>query len=194
MMVIRNTIDTSNWINQNIKVKAKGNRVKLCFLGMMDYTPNVIAAHYFIKQILPKLDAKYDVTFIGKNCSKSLLKLSSKRIKFAGYVSDLKNELIKYDIFVCPITVGSGIKNKIFQAICAGLPIVSTDLGVEGMKLVIKNKIRIANDPKSFVEQIENINSINDSILLKNLSEAQNIIVKEYDIKRSMSVLLDGVK
>ena len=190
MYVINNSIDTKVWINNNLNVNLTSKRTKLVFSGMLDYEPNIIAIHYIADNILPALDEKYDVYIIGKNCSDELKKLENARMHFVGFVPDMKEELLKYDIYLCPILAGSGVKNKILQASSVGLPIVSTPLGVEGIDEELKKNIFVSNDTKKIIENINKINKMNSEKLMKLLKKQQDLIIKKYDVEVGIKKLV----
>lgn len=177
MKVIYNTIDTKKWY---CDYKEKIKRTKLVFSGVLDYEPNILAAKYIIEEIMPNLSDDYSITFVGKNVPNELKKYESNRICFTGYVNDMKKELKKYDIYLCPIIAGSGVKNKILQASLVGLPIITTSLGIEGIKKEFKKFVFLANSPKEFVSQIKKVNNIN---ILETIKQQQNFIIKNYDYK-----------
>ena len=168
MLVINNSIDTEKWINENVSPKAKNKRTKIVFSGMMDYEPNILAVHYIVEKIMPLLGSNYSVSFVGKNCSEELKSLESNNVHFVGYVDDMKKELQKYDMYICPIIAGSGVKNKILQAASVGLPIVSNSLGIEGVEEDIKKFVFLGNTPEELARQIEQINKL-DTHSLKNI-------------------------
>ncbi len=177
--VVENLIDFDLWdVSFNIKKLKEKN--KLVFSGMMDYDPNIIAVNYFAKNVLDKLDSKYELYVIGKNKSKELI--SNKKIKYIGYVESMRDELSKYDIYVCPIIAGSGVKNKILQAMSVGLPIVSTKLGVEGLNKECKKNIYVVNDNFDFLNAIDKINNLSDLEFEKLIKEQKDCIKKSYDI------------
>ncbi len=177
--VVENLIDFDLWdVSFNIKKLKEKN--KLVFSGMMDYDPNIIAVNYFAKNVLDKLDSKYELYVIGKNKSKELI--SNKKIKYIGYVESMRDELSKYDIYVCPIIAGSGVKNKILQAMSVGLPIVSTKLGVEGLNKECKKYIYVVNDNFDFLNAIDKINNLSDLEFEKLIKEQKDCIKKSYDI------------
>lgn len=177
--VVENLIDFDLWdVPFNIKKLKEKN--KLVFSGMMDYDPNIIAVNYFAKNVLNKLDSKYELYVIGKNKSKELI--SNKKIKYIGYVESMRDELSKYDIYVCPIIAGSGVKNKILQAMSVGLPIVSTELGVEGLNKECKKYIYVVNDNFDFLNAIDKINNLSDLEFEKLIKEQKDCIKKNYDI------------
>jgi len=65
-------------------------------------------------------------------------------------VPDLAQALARYRVFVCPMTYGTGLKGKIGMAAAAGLPIVSTSIGVEGFGFTDGNECFIADDAEEF--------------------------------------------
>lgn len=185
MKVIYNTIDTKKWYCEEIKNNK--SKIKLVFSGMLDYLPNILAAKFIIHEIMPKLSNDYSITFVGKSVPEELKKYESKRIRFTGYVESVKKELKKYDIYLCPIIAGSGIKNKILQASLVGLPIITTDLGIEGIKYDFRKFVFLANTSEEFVKQIKKINFIDITNIIK---EQQEFIKKYYDYKNCTKELI----
>lgn len=177
--VVENLIDFDLW-DVPFSIKKVKEKNKLVFSGMMDYDPNIIAVNYFAKNVLNKLDSKYELYVIGKNKSKELI--SNKNIKYIGYVESMRDELSKYDIYVCPIIAGSGVKNKILQAMSVGLPIVSTKLGVEGLDNECKKYIYVVNEDFDFLNAIDKINNLSDFEFEKLINGQKNYIQKNYDI------------
>lgn len=190
MLVINNSIDTERWISEKISLKPKNKRTKIVFSGMMDYEPNILAVHYIVEKIMPLLDTNYSVYFVGKNCSKELKKLESSNIHFVGYVVDMKEELQKYDIYICPIIAGSGVKNKILQAASVGLPIVSNNLGIEGIENDIKKFVFLGNTPEELTKQIEQINELDTHALKNIIRNQQKFIIEKYDINVTIEKLV----
>lgn len=177
--VVENLIDFDLW-DVPFSIKKVKEKNKLVFSGMMDYDPNIIAVNYFARNVLNKLDSKYELYVIGKNKSKELI--SNKKIKYIGYVESMRDELSKYDIYVCPIIAGSGVKNKILQAMSVGLPIVSTKLGIEGLDKECKKYIYIVNEDFDFLNAIDKINNLSDFEFEKLINGQKNYIKKNYDI------------
>ena len=181
--VIRNVVDVGDKAKK-IDVKPIGDRTRLVFLGIMDYEPNILAVNYIIKEIMPNLSEKYTLTILGPKVPDNLKKYEDKRIKFLGYIDDIKSELSKYDIFICPIIAGAGTKNKIIQAGIAGLPIVSNMLGIEGLGEKYKEVIYLAEDKKDFAKKIKEINVIPKKKIIHRLEKQVNIIQENNSLER----------
>ena len=54
-------------------------------------------------------------------------------MQMLGFVEDVRDPLSRYAIFVCPILSGSGVRVKLLEAFAAGIPVVSTRVGAEGL-------------------------------------------------------------
>ena len=121
--------------------------------------------------------------FIEKN-------LESNNVHFVGYVDDMKKELQKYDMYICPIIAGSGVKNKILQAASVGLPIVSNSLGIEGVEEDIKKFVFLGNTPEELARQIEQINKLDTHSLKNIIMNQQKFIIEKYDINVAIEKLV----
>ena len=178
--VIENVIELDKWNVNNIRIKPIKERNKLVFFGIMDYEPNILAADFIINKIMPQLDKKYVLEIVGPKVPPNLKKLENERIKFSGYVKSIKNKLAENDIFLCPILAGSGTKNKILQAGTVGLPIICTDIGLEGLNNQMKEVVYVANTEKEFIEKIEEINNT-EKVYLEDILKKQKEIIKKYN-------------
>ena len=186
--VIENVVDISKWNKEKYKIKE--TRKNLCFFGVMSYEANIISAKYLTKNIMPKLDKKYKLNIIGPNVPKNLKKLENENIKFLGYVKSASKELIKNDIFLCPILVGAGTKNKILQVGELKMPIVATNLALEGLPEELKEVVFLANTKEEFIEKIEEIQNMKKEKLEKRL-ERQKQIIEKYN---SMEFIENKIK
>lgn len=181
IIVMNNSIETGTWLSNNIITSKAGTRTRLTFFGMMDYAPNIIAAKYLITQVLPLLPDQYTLEIIGANCTEELLRFESERIHFTGYVEDMRDALRNNDIFICPILAGSGVKNKILQASLAGLPIVSTTLGIEGIHKDILKYVLIADEANAIAECILQVNQLPEWELMNRIHGQQEVIIRDND-------------
>lgn len=179
--VMNNSIETDVWHSKNIIISTEGQRKRLTFFGMMDYAPNIIAAKYLVTQVLPLLPNQYTLEIIGANCTDELLCYESERVHFTGYVEDMRDALRNNDIFICSILAGSGVKNKILQASLAGLPIVSTTLGIEGIHKDIVKYVFVADEAKSIADCVIQINQLAEQNLKERILGQQEVIIRDND-------------
>ncbi len=75
-------------------------------------------------------------------------------IELRGFVEDVREPLGRYAVFVCPILSGSGMRVKLLEAFAAGIPVVSTPLGAEGLAAKDGEICALAEDPDEFARKI----------------------------------------
>jgi glycosyltransferase involved in cell wall biosynthesis len=128
----------------------------LVFTGGMDWRPNADAVRYFHEAVFPKLPG-YRFYAVGKNPSKPLMSLSSEHFIISGRVPDVRPYLHRAETYVVPLRVGGGTRIKIFEAMAAGLPVVSTSLGAEGLPVRDGDNILIRDSPNDFAKAIRQL-------------------------------------
>jgi glycosyltransferase involved in cell wall biosynthesis len=142
----------------------------ITFIGSI-HEPNIDAVKFLYEKIMPvvwKTNPELEVSIIGNVAEKLDLKLYPK-FKFLGFVESIEEHFMNSKIMVAPLRFGAGVKGKIGQAFEFFFPVVTTDIGAEGMKLTDKKNVLIANDEKSFAEAIIQLN--NDEELWNTLSQ-----------------------
>ena len=160
---------------------------ELIFTGALDYYPNDKSMLFFCSDVWPILKEKYPaLTFsiIGKNPSKSLLSLvkTSQDIKMLGYVEDVRPHIKRAKVFVCPIMEGGGTRIKILDAFSQGIPVVSTQVGAEGLEAVDGRHLMIADTPFGFVEKISDL--LDNETLSSDISRhAREFVEEKYSYK-----------
>jgi glycosyltransferase involved in cell wall biosynthesis len=166
------------------------------FLGGEDHFPNKDGIEWFIKECWSKINDTFPKTkliIIGKWSNLTINKLGiDKSVEFVGFVPDLKN-ILKNSIFIVPIRIGSGIRMKIIEAISGGCPIITTTIGIEGLKFNNEFDIIIADNSDEFIFQTKRL--ITNNILCdKLIVNSQNTLKKNYSkdilIKKRMSIYL----
>ena len=113
------------------------DRSGLLFIGS-SHPPNEDAMVWFVKKILPIIQKSLpgiELTILGSNPSKTLLDLQSNTVTVPGFIDDVSPYFHNARLFVSPLRFGAGVKGKITQAISFGLPIVGTDMSVEGTNM-----------------------------------------------------------
>jgi glycosyltransferase involved in cell wall biosynthesis len=111
----------------------------LLFVGAMNRSVNVQSVLFTAQKILPRIWGEFpEVTFtiVGGSPPSAVLELARKdaRIKVTGFVAELESYYASAYAFVAPLFVGGGIIIKIVEALAAGLPVVTTPVGNEGIE------------------------------------------------------------
>ena len=151
----------------------KGHRI--VFAGAMDNLANIDAVCFFANQVLPEIQKLYpDATFdiVGSRPTSEVVALQDKPgINVTGRVPSMVDYLHQATVCVVPMRTGFGIKNKTLEAMAAGVPVVASDRGLEGLTIDGVNiPIRAlrANKPSEYVSAVRRI--FNDSQLRAKLS------------------------
>lgn len=131
----------------------------LLFLGGFGHPPNTDGVKWFHDKVLPliKNDIKdIKVTIAGSNPTDEILKLNSPAFEIMGFVEEdqIDNLFNKSKIFIAPLRYGAGFKGKVAKAMSFGLPVVTTDIGSEGIGLTDGKNVMIANNERAFAKKI----------------------------------------
>jgi glycosyltransferase involved in cell wall biosynthesis len=124
----------------------------LLFVGLLTYEPNRDAAAFFARRVLPLVRARIPgarfrvVGRHGPDAVRPLLGLPG--VEVAGEVPDIEVELAAASVSVVPIRFGGGTRIKILEAFAHGLPVVSTTVGCEGLDVVDRRHLLIADRPE----------------------------------------------
>lgn len=105
--------------------------IDLIFTGNLSYHPNVAAAVCLVREVLPRLRAqglRPLVYLVGTRPTAAVQALAGERVVVTGHVPDVRPYLGRARVFVAPLFLGSGLQNKLLEAMAAGLPVVSTPL------------------------------------------------------------------
>jgi glycosyltransferase involved in cell wall biosynthesis len=86
------------------------------------------------------------VKIIGPHPPAALTSRTSEGVEVTGYVRDVRPLLASAAAFVAPITFGSGIRNKILEAMAMGLPVVATPMACEGIQVEAGQNVLLGRD------------------------------------------------
>jgi glycosyltransferase involved in cell wall biosynthesis len=119
----------------------------IVFLGSMDWMPNIDAVDYFLSEIYPAVrarcpQAKFKV--VGRNPPASLVQRAARhpQVEFTGTVD------------VVPLRAGGGTRIKIFELMAAGVPVISTTVGAEGLPVNHDEHLLLADTAESFADTV----------------------------------------
>lgn len=142
------------------KVGACPLQQNIVFIGNFSHEPNVDAALWFANEIFPLISPRVqEVHFyiVGQNPPENIKKLSSRNISVCEHISDLEHFLQSIKVSVVPLRFGAGLKGKIGSALRGGVPVVSTDVGVEGMPVSSGDHLIVASSAGDFADAVVNI-------------------------------------
>jgi glycosyltransferase involved in cell wall biosynthesis len=134
------------------------DRADLVFVGSMDWLPNVDGVLYFAREVLPIIRRKRpdcSVAIVGRIPPPKISELAAndKRIQVTGTVPDIRPYLWGGSVSIVPLRIGGGTRLKIYEAMAAKIPVVSTTVGAEGLTVNPPDDIRIGDTPEEFAAQ-----------------------------------------
>jgi glycosyltransferase involved in cell wall biosynthesis len=126
------------------------------FVGNMSYPPNIEAIEYISENILPKFPNQ-TLLISGSSPSKRVKKIASEsvQIELTGWVDDIRNSYARGRIFLAPMMIGTGMQNKLLEAMAIGVPCITTPLANNPIGTKANSEILVASDPNEFKKAIE---------------------------------------
>jgi sugar transferase (PEP-CTERM/EpsH1 system associated) len=130
----------------------------LLFTGNMSYAPNVDAARFLAEEILPMVThPEVRVVLAGAEPKPSVQALASQRVQVTGWVDDIAEEYRKATLFVAPLRMGTGLQNKVLEAMSAELPCVLSPHAFAPLGLPTKGHARVCQDAAAFARAIDDL-------------------------------------
>lgn len=130
----------------------------IVFVAGFGHPPNTDAALWFVKTIFPRVQEQMPgarLYLIGSNPSDQVKALGKGNVTVTGYVTDeqLSDYYGKARVAVVPLRYGAGIKNKVVEAMAYGVPLVTTQVGAQGL-VELEKIIPITDDESQFAAAI----------------------------------------
>jgi polysaccharide biosynthesis protein PslH len=157
------------------------DRVSMIFVGNMAYPPNIAAISYFVTEVFPLVQARSpqcELIIIGPNPPETLVSdCTQPGVQFLGFVPDLNEYLARATVSVAPMRSGSGIQNKVLEAMASGIPVVATTVGLGGIQATPGQHLLVEDQPEPIAEAILRI--FQDPELRQNLIQNSRHLIKE---------------
>lgn len=167
----------------------------IVFFGDMSYPFNVYSIRHFCKNVYPLIRKEIpDVTLyiVGRNPSHDVLGLASKdhSISVTGEVADIRPYVNQAQVVILPFIISDGgLKTKALEAMAMGKAIVSTSIGMQGIKSCTDEVIVTADSEKSFAEAV--INLLCDCHRRKRLGDNARKFVEEHYSWKTLTTILN---
>ncbi len=168
----------------------------IIFSGNMAYPPNVNAVEYFSQEIMPLVWKKIPeatLCIAGATPSPLVKAVASDKIVVTGWVDDMREMYARSKIFVAPMRIGTGLQNKLLEAMSMQLPCITTPLA--NGSLLAKDGVEILIGKT--VEQIANhiVTLLQNQNFANAMAQKGNEFVRNmYDWKNTTAIMENAMK
>jgi glycosyltransferase involved in cell wall biosynthesis len=140
----------------------------------MDWRPNIDGLKWFVSRVLPLIRARRpdcSLAVVGRHPSAEVrgLARADRRIHVTGTVDDVRPYLWRSAVSIVPLRIGGGTRLKIYEAMAAKIPVVSTSVGAEGLDIRDGENIAIADSPQDFAERC--VALLDDSVARQRMAQ-----------------------
>lgn len=170
------------------------SRRDLLFIGHYLHAPNEDAMRSFVAEVLPRIERRLPgvrLMMLGSSMTDSVRALARANVEAVGWVEDPTPWFDRCRVFVAPLRFGAGMKGKIGQSMSLGLPVVTTSVGAEGMRLEHGAQAMVADDPDAFADAVVAVHE--DPALWRRLADGATAHVEASFSARAAGRAIDGI-
>lgn len=168
--------------------------VDLVFVGNISYPPNIEAISYINTHLLTEL-ANAKLLISGASPAKAIQQMATgnSAIELTGWVDDIRTSYARGKIFIAPMFIGTGMQNKLLEAMAMGLPCITTPLANNAIKATHKTNILVAETKEQFILHIQEL--LNNEELRNSIGRnAQEFIKENFSWKTSTDKLVELIE
>lgn len=173
------------YFNNMCRIERHSNYRDILFFGAMSRPENYLSAIWFIENVMPLL-ADEDIRFVvvGGNPPEQLKRYENDKIRITGFVESIEPYFEQSMCLVAPLVLGAGIKVKILEALSSGIPVITNDIGIEGIPAPKGVSYVYCQKPEDYVTAIRNALKGELDEIGRN---GRRFIQSNYDIEKSVS-------
>jgi glycosyltransferase involved in cell wall biosynthesis len=179
---IPNRVDVSFYAGLSAPAQDPPRR-EILFVGSMDYSANIDAVQWLVREVWPvvkRQNPDLRLTIVGRKPSPSVQALAAGDIEVTGTVEDVRTFYRRALAVVAPLRIGSGTRLKILEAMAAGVPVVSTRVGAEGLNVSDGLDIILGDTGEEIAQALLRIVSI-PGLRERQAQAARDLVARSYD-------------
>ncbi len=167
---------------------------KVVYFGDMSRPENYKSAEWFIEKVMPLLEntlIRFEVIG-GRHPDQSLYQYENKRVHIAGYVEDIAEQFSECLCMVAPLVLGAGIKIKILEAMSAGVPVLTNQIGIEGIPASNGKEYLFCDSPEQYADAIKKL-QVGREIVMALGEEAKKFVHNKFDYEKTSDQLVGWI-
>lgn len=183
-------------VNLNGAEVSETDPATLCYVGSMDWAPNLEGVEWFLDSVWPKVHLQFPEQkffLAGRNFPPDFPSKEYPNVTIVGEVENSRAFIRSNAIMVVPLFSGSGMRVKIIEAMAEAKPVVTTTVGAEGINAVDGAHLLIADTPDAFARQIRRLLKDKDEAHRMGL-HARAFVKENYDNTKIVHDLIDFYK
>ncbi|HLU87078.1 MAG TPA: glycosyltransferase [Taishania sp.] len=181
-----NGIDTTFFESQQIEKK-----YDFAFVGNMSYPPNIEAVTYIVKRILPHF-SESKLLIAGANPHPKIEKMAKQnpQIVVSGWMDDIREAYSSSHIFLAPMKTGTGMQNKLLEAMAQGIPCVTTSLANNAIQAIDNESIFVCDSEEQLIPLLRKL--LDDSNLRNTVGQkGKHFVEQHYSWQSACQNLID---
>ncbi len=191
ILIIPNGVDHEFFAPQE-----REKKYDIVFTGNMSYAPNVNAVEYLANEILPIVwkqipNAKMYVA--GATPDPKVKKAACDNIIISGWLDDIRDAYAQSRIFIAPMRIGTGLQNKLLEAMSMGLPAITTPLANGSLGAENGKEILVGSNAEELAQHI--ITLLTDNDLAQQIAQAGfDFTNRVYDWGKATQIMEEAMK
>lgn len=173
--------------------------IDIVFVGAMSYLPNIEAARFLVKEVLPILNQqqiRVKMAIVGAEPSAEVSALASEQVEITGRVADTRQYYARAKMLVAPMFINTGVQNKILEAAAMKIPVITTDTAADAIGSALQTGFYRAETAMEFAEKIQFILQ-NRAKAAESAAKSAEFIAKTYTWEacgKELEALLEEAK
>lgn len=174
--IVRNGVEL-----EDFKPSCERKTVDVLFAGNMGYPPNVEAAVFLEKEVMPIVRNSKPLSKLmlaGARPDQKVKELHSELTEVTGWVDDMRDCYAKAKVFAAPMMIGTGLQNKLLEAMAMEIPCITSSLANNALQAKPNEEILIGSSAEEFAKHI--IDLLNNQEKATSLAKAGHQLVKKH--------------
>lgn len=188
VIIVRNGVELDDF-QPSTELKT----VDVLFAGNMGYPPNVDAAIFLAIEVMPIVRVRIPnakLMLAGARPDPKVKELANELTEVTGWVDDIRDCYAKAKVFVAPMMIGTGLQNKLLEAMAMEIPCITSTLANNALKATPNEQILIAESPHEYANQIIELFENQEKAKLI-AANGHNLVSEQFSWEGATKPLLD---